>query len=121
MIQVIDTSYPFYRVGRRYFTRLSDARKQGKITGEQVERFLQPAERGQDQDKCFRPLAGKVNTMTTIFVYNNEDGRQVARYTASDNAECEVWAEENYGSNDFHWSYAETPLSNAVAGKVVSK
>ena len=50
----------------------------------------------------------------TIFIYSNETGRQVDRYTGKDNAECETWAENTYGGNDYHWSYTDVDVSNAV-------
>ena len=60
MIQVIDTTYPFYRVGRRYFLRLSESRKWEKVTGEPVEKWIPPEQRA-DMEKCFVAVqAGKV-------------------------------------------------------------
>ena len=50
----------------------------------------------------------------TIYIYSNETGKQVASHTAADNAACEQWADENYGSNDYHYSYADVPVSNAI-------
>lgn len=52
--------------------------------------------------------------MMTIFVYSNETGEQVASHTAADNAACEAWAMQTYGDCDYHWSYSDTPVSNAV-------
>ena len=52
--------------------------------------------------------------MLTIYIYSNLDGRQVANYTGADNAECEAWAEQ-YGSDDYHSSYADVAVSDAVA------
>ena len=61
MIQVIDTTYPFYRVGRRYFTRLSESRRWAKVTGEPVEKWIPLEQRGGDLEKCFVAVqAGKV-------------------------------------------------------------
>lgn len=50
----------------------------------------------------------------TIYIYSNETGLQVDRYTGKDNADCESWAERKYGSNDFHWSYTDMERSNAI-------
>ena len=49
----------------------------------------------------------------TIYIYSNETGKQVASHTAASNDDCEGWADENYGSNDYHWSYCDQPESNA--------
>lgn len=51
----------------------------------------------------------------TIYVYSNETGKQVASHEAEDNAACEAWADENYGSNDCHYSYVDAVVSNEVA------
>jgi hypothetical protein len=53
-------------------------------------------------------------SVLTIYIYSNETGRQVAQHEAQDNAACEAWAQENYGDVDYHWSYADQPVSNAV-------
>lgn len=50
----------------------------------------------------------------TIYIYSNETGQQVDHYAGSDNADCERWANEHWGSNDYHWSYVDVPRSNAV-------
>lgn len=52
--------------------------------------------------------------METIYIYSNETGKQMASHTGADNAACEQWADENYGSNDYHWAYVDVPVSNAV-------
>jgi hypothetical protein len=49
----------------------------------------------------------------TIYIYDNETMLQVASHEGKDNAECEQWADEQYGSNDYHWSYCNQPISNA--------
>ena len=49
----------------------------------------------------------------TIYIYSNETGKQVASHSAETNQECERWADETYGSNDYHWSYSDVPVSNA--------
>lgn len=48
-----------------------------------------------------------------IYIYDNESGKQVDSYYGADNADCEQWADEHYGSNDYHWSYCDQPVSNA--------
>ena len=60
-------------------------------------------------------VSGDKKDMTTIYIYSNETGCQVAQHTAQDNAACEAWAEVNYGDVDYHWSYADQPVSNAVS------
>ena len=52
--------------------------------------------------------------METIYVYSNLTGEQVANYTGKDNEKCENWAEDNWCSNDYHYSYIDTPVSNAI-------
>lgn len=49
----------------------------------------------------------------TIYIYDNEDGRQVDAIDGSDNADCEAKANDKWGSNDYHWSYNDAPVSNA--------
>jgi hypothetical protein len=41
----------------------------------------------------------------TIYIYDNETGKQVDSHTASSNAECEQWASEVYDINDYTASY----------------
>jgi len=50
----------------------------------------------------------------TIYIYDNETGKQVDSHTADSNNACEQWAADNYGSDDYHWSYCNQPISNAV-------
>ena len=50
----------------------------------------------------------------TIYIYSNEDGRQVDNHTGQDNDACEAWAQGNYGNDDYHWSYNDVSKSNAV-------
>ena len=50
----------------------------------------------------------------TIYIYSNETGEQVAHYEGRNNDDCEQWAEDHYGSNDYHWSYCDQPISNAI-------
>jgi hypothetical protein len=49
-----------------------------------------------------------------IYVYSNETGRQVDAIEGRDNVECERLAAQKWSSNDFHWSYNNMPVSNAV-------
>lgn len=51
--------------------------------------------------------------MTTIYIYSNEDGKQVDAIEGKDNAECERLADEKWGSNDYHWSYSNVDVSDA--------
>lgn len=50
----------------------------------------------------------------TIYIYSNETGKQVASYTGTDNQDCERWADSMYCSNDYHASYSDHAISNAV-------
>ena len=50
----------------------------------------------------------------TIYIYSNKTGKRVSAHTADSNQACEVWADENYGSDDYHWSYLKVARSNAV-------
>lgn len=43
--------------------------------------------------------------MLTIYVYSNETDKLVGQFSAATNAECEAWADEQFGSNDYYWSY----------------
>lgn len=47
------------------------------------------------------------NTKLTIYIYCNETGKQVASHAAETYQECETWADDNYGSNDYHYSYVD--------------
>ena len=49
----------------------------------------------------------------TIYIYSNETGKQVDAIEGGDNQECERLADEKWGSNDYHWSYVNQPVSNA--------
>lgn len=49
-----------------------------------------------------------------IYVYSNETGKQVDAIEGQDNAECERLAADKWSSNDYHYSYCDTPTSNAV-------
>jgi hypothetical protein len=51
----------------------------------------------------------------TIYIYSNETGCQVDAIDGPDNAECERLANEKWSSNDYHWSYKDVPVSNAVS------
>jgi hypothetical protein len=50
----------------------------------------------------------------TLYIYSNETGKQVASIEGADNAECEQLAADQWGSNDYHWSYTDVPVSTAV-------
>lgn len=52
--------------------------------------------------------------MLTIYVYDNATGEQVDAIVAADNVACEDAADAKWGSNDYHWSYVDMPISNAV-------
>lgn len=47
-------------------------------------------------------------------IYSNETGRQVDALEGANNTECERAAEEKWSSNDYHWSYLDVPVSNAI-------
>lgn len=49
-----------------------------------------------------------------IYIYSNEDGKQVDAIEGNDNAECEKLAGEKWDSDDYHWSYADVHVSDAV-------
>lgn len=51
-----------------------------------------------------------------IYVYSNETGKQVDAIEGQNNAECERLADDKWGSNDYHWSYINVAISNAVLG-----
>ena len=50
----------------------------------------------------------------TIYIYSNETGKQVDAIEGADNAECEALAQDKWGSNDFHWSYKNVEVSDAI-------
>lgn len=41
-----------------------------------------------------------------INIRSLETGELVASYVGETNQECEKWADDNYGSNDYSWDYA---------------
>ena len=45
----------------------------------------------------------------TIYIYDNETGEQVDAHTADSNEQCERWANDKYGINDYTWSYHDQP------------
>ena len=49
----------------------------------------------------------------TIYIYSNETNEQVAAIEGVDYKECEKLADEQFGSNDYHFSYCDVPISNA--------
>ena len=57
---------------------------------------------------------GRDEMTTTIYIYSNETGDQVDAIAGKDNDDCERLANEKWGSNDYHWSYIDTPVSNAT-------
>jgi len=50
----------------------------------------------------------------TIYIYSNVNGEQVDAIEGVDNAECERLAEEKWGYDEYHWSYNDMPVSDAV-------
>jgi hypothetical protein len=52
--------------------------------------------------------------MMKIFIYSNETGEQVDSIEGLGNRECEQLALQKYGCDDYHWSYVDVPVSNAV-------
>jgi hypothetical protein len=51
--------------------------------------------------------------MLTIYIYSNGTGHQVDAIEGADNRECEQAADEQWGSNDYHWSYVDCAVSDA--------
>lgn len=45
--------------------------------------------------------------MLTIYVYSLETDKLVGQHSAETNAECEAWADAEFGSNDFYWTYTK--------------
>ncbi len=50
----------------------------------------------------------------TIYIYSNESGKQVAAIEGENNQDCEAKAADAWSTNDYHFSYIDTPISNAV-------
>lgn len=50
----------------------------------------------------------------TIYIYDNETGKQVDAIDGKDNDDCEAQADAKWGSDEYHWSYCNQPVSNAV-------
>lgn len=50
----------------------------------------------------------------TIYIYSNETGHQVDNRHGNSWEECLAWADAEYGSNDYHYSESDVPVSNAV-------
>lgn len=44
--------------------------------------------------------------MSQLYIYNIETNEHVATITGSNNANCEAVANEQYGSNDYAWTYS---------------
>lgn len=49
----------------------------------------------------------------TIYIYSNENGKQIDRHRGASSEECEQWASWNYGDEDYHWSYVDMEESDA--------
>lgn len=49
-----------------------------------------------------------------IYIYSNETGKQVDAIEGADNDECENLASEKWDSNEYHYSYCDVPVSDAV-------
>ena len=50
----------------------------------------------------------------TLYIYSNESGEQIDAINGCDNYDCEQQADGKYGSNDYHWSYVDQDISDAV-------
>ena len=50
----------------------------------------------------------------TIYIYSNETGKQVDAIDGEDNADCELQALQKWSDSDYHYSYCDQPISNAV-------
>ena len=50
----------------------------------------------------------------TLYIYSNDSGEQIDAINGCDNYDCEQQADEKYGSNDYHWSYVDQDISDAV-------
>jgi|688.fasta_scaffold01948_18 hypothetical protein len=44
--------------------------------------------------------------MSTLYIYSIETNEHVATITGSSNDDCEIVANERYGSNDYAWTYS---------------
>lgn len=51
-------------------------------------------------------------SMLTIYVYDNETGKQVGAIQGRNNAECESRADDKWGSNDYTWDYINVARIN---------
>jgi len=61
-----------------------------------------------------RGAVQQLESNMTIYIYSNETGKQVDAIEGADNAECEALAQDKWGSNDFHWSYKNVEVSDAI-------
>jgi hypothetical protein len=50
----------------------------------------------------------------TIYVYRNNDGRPVDAIEGTDTSDCERRAEEKWGSESYHCSFNNAPISKPV-------
>jgi len=46
--------------------------------------------------------------MLTIYIYSLETDALAGEHTGATNAECEAWAESEFGSNDYYWTYTKS-------------
>jgi hypothetical protein len=52
----------------------------------------------------------------TIYIYRNDDGRQVDAIEGSDSTDCERVAEGKWGTRNYHWSFNNAPISKPAKG-----
>ena len=50
----------------------------------------------------------------TISIYSLETGRVIDQHSADTNDECERWANEQYGVNDYGWTYCDLTIGQIV-------
>jgi len=53
-----------------------------------------------------RNSASSEEYMSILYVYSIETNEHIATITGSSNASCESVANEQYGSNDYGWTYS---------------
>jgi hypothetical protein len=51
----------------------------------------------------------------TIYVYRNKDGRQVDAIEGTDTTDCERRAEAKWGSEEYHSSFNDAPVSHPAS------
>ena len=54
--------------------------------------------------------------LLTIYIYSTETDALVGEHSAATNAECEVWADAEFGSNDYYWVYTKSDVGQFVDG-----